>query len=210
MLLPYVVSFRTNSINRIFILLQTKQTNSLVQQFNTDNVSVHVTKVNRPRPATCPKPSRTSTTQVKRLSRVKQVQPDKFQNVSLNTITLKDTESTTRVYRAKRTSVHPENPNESLQSSSANQDIVSQATISLDSFNASIKVFYRLTKKYLLRFQFRLMIRLLFRQKILCQERLIEIHWNILYRNIGIQLDLLKKILKKKKKRKNVDGRFSL
>ena len=139
--------------------------------FNMDNVSVHVTKVNRP--ATCPKPNRTSSTHVKRLNRVKQVQSDKFQSVSLNTINFKEsqsgvrakqvqpdefqsvplnninpkeTQSTVRVYRGKRTSVHPENPNESLQSSSANQDIVSQATISLDSFNASIKVFYRLTK----------------------------------------------------------------
>ena len=110
-----------------------------------DNVSVHVTKVNRP--ATCPKSNRTSSTHVKRLSRVKQVQPDEFQSVPLNNINPKETQSTVRVYRGKRTSVHPENPNESLQSSSANQDIVSQATISLDSFNASIKVFYRLTKK---------------------------------------------------------------
>ena len=136
-----------------------------------DNVSVHVTKVNRP--ATCPKPNRTSSTHVKRLNRVKQVQSDKFQSVSLNTINFKEsqsgvrakqvqpdefqsvplnninpkeTQSTVRVYRGKRTSVHPENSNESFQSSSANQDIVSQATISLDSFNASIKVFYRLTK----------------------------------------------------------------
>ena len=112
-----------------------------------DKDSVHVTKVNRPRPATCPKPSRTASIHVKRLSRVKQVQPDEFQSVPLNNINPKETQSTVRVYRGKRTSVHPENPNESLQSSSANQDIVSQATISLDSFNASIKVFYRLTKK---------------------------------------------------------------
>ena len=99
--------------------------------------SVHVTKVNRSRSVTCPKPSRTATIQVKRLSRVKQVQPDKFQNVSSNNINLKDTESTTRVYRAKRTSVHPGNPNELSQRPSGNQDIASQAMVS----------FVRLTKK---------------------------------------------------------------
>jgi len=99
--------------------------------------SVHVTKVNRSRSVTCPKPSRNSAIQVKRLTRVKQVQPDKFQNVSSNNINLKHTQSGVRIYRAKRTSVHPGNPNESSQRPSANQDIASQAMVS----------FVRLTKK---------------------------------------------------------------